>query len=568
MKRIIIIMRTGFLFLTIITFIITPNLLISQSTSGNLIENPSFEDGIDSYPGQHNPNLDGLNNWLNFGTSDRWSTFDFPEMHNLPNARTGERSIGFGPCEGAQIKLKSPNLNYPNFIPYSYITTEFFYRTSFDVETEINYYHLFSSSDIESCYSDESFNQGLSKSVTVLNGSNLQWNKHVQDIGEPVFLTKENAFNWFAIKGEHDVGYFSSNKYIFIEDVKVQFTPYCDHPCAGNKVDPVYAHFYDADNEVEVYTENFEEAVRNWTNNMEIGLINLANANFVKLTICNRWGTCDEWEWFYPNGLSNSGYNSADFESNNLSQFVQNRPDLFTVTWNGRLNGVRYPSTNVYTAKLEVANCGVALAQPFFFNITQFGNDEHEEVLHTPTMTLSPNCCSVTPPSIIYTIEVLSNHDRYKESITMQDNFIWVESNTYLGESGNWLELKPNSDITPAGSGNFTLKINPLCSNEPSQMKQDNIQFKVLNSLDKNSLDLKIYPNPFIDKLFINDADNDVNRIRIVDVSGQVKMNKILTLQANVSTHKVDVSSLDKGIYIIEIYYKNGYVSRKKTIKK
>jgi len=59
--------------------------------------------------------------------------------------------------------------------------------------------------------------------------------------------------------------------------------------------------------------------------------------------------------------------------------------------------------------------------------------------------------------------------------------------------------------------------------------------------------EIRVYPNPLANQLFI-DNHLDVERIIIVDINGR----KLLIQSGN--TNRIDVSTLSKGIYFMNIY--------------
>lgn len=77
----------------------------------------------------------------------------------------------------------------------------------------------------------------------------------------------------------------------------------------------------------------------------------------------------------------------------------------------------------------------------------------------------------------------------------------------------------------------------------------------------KASQNKTVYPNPFINELNLADISNAVS-IDILDYSGK-------TIKRNLQPQeKLDLSSLDKGNYILAVKNKNGTVSSQKIVKK
>jgi hypothetical protein len=87
--------------------------------------------------------------------------------------------------------------------------------------------------------------------------------------------------------------------------------------------------------------------------------------------------------------------------------------------------------------------------------------------------------------------------------------------------------------------------------------------FELLTSIffNKSNLTIKIFPNPVINELTINNIDEN-SIISIYDLNGQLLINKT----AKSITEKIDVSSLASGIYFIKIINENT-INTSKLIK-
>lgn len=71
-----------------------------------------------------------------------------------------------------------------------------------------------------------------------------------------------------------------------------------------------------------------------------------------------------------------------------------------------------------------------------------------------------------------------------------------------------------------------------------------------------------LYPNPTINgKIFISTAQNAPKTVHIFDVLGTQ------VLQATILGKEVNVSSLDKGVYILRVFEKDKVATRKLIIK-
>lgn len=71
----------------------------------------------------------------------------------------------------------------------------------------------------------------------------------------------------------------------------------------------------------------------------------------------------------------------------------------------------------------------------------------------------------------------------------------------------------------------------------------------------------KVYPNPFTDVIILQDADL-INALSVSDMLGRTVKN------INVISKEVNLKNLDKGIYILNMRYKDGRNFSQKVIKK
>ncbi len=85
----------------------------------------------------------------------------------------------------------------------------------------------------------------------------------------------------------------------------------------------------------------------------------------------------------------------------------------------------------------------------------------------------------------------------------------------------------------------------------------------VVESVDESALaSVSMYPNPVSGELFINGLEN-VSRITVTNVLGQVVKN--ITNVANVTS--VDMSQLEKGIYLVSVVDANNNVKTVRIVK-
>lgn len=84
-----------------------------------------------------------------------------------------------------------------------------------------------------------------------------------------------------------------------------------------------------------------------------------------------------------------------------------------------------------------------------------------------------------------------------------------------------------------------------------------------LNTVDLSSNEIKIFPNPVSNFIFISNTDSKINEVQIFDFSGKLIYNKT----ANAKDIKIDFKQFPAGVYMVQIYSDKGITS-KKIIKK
>lgn len=93
----------------------------------------------------------------------------------------------------------------------------------------------------------------------------------------------------------------------------------------------------------------------------------------------------------------------------------------------------------------------------------------------------------------------------------------------------------------------------------------DTAQIRVSTGIDDitASNNLKLYPNPVKEQFYISGMEAGINKLIIYNLSGQ----KVMQTEYLVSGDNVNVSHLDKGIYILSLQNRRGYMSTLRFIK-
>jgi len=181
-------------------------------------------------------------------------------------------------------------------------------------------------------------------------------------------------------------------------------------------------------------------------------------------------------------------------------------------------------------------------------------------------------------------ISVTVSGDILAQSITVEGNGGASEINTDLGTLQMSADLLPlnalNSDYTWSvinGTGSATIDANGLLSavnNGTVTVKAsaDDISgtsgtaIITINNqtigVDEIEADkINIYPNPVQNELFVEVENEIITQMNIIDFTG-----KMVKSISNGNSKSIDVSSLNQGIYILEIYSENG-ISNTRFIK-
>jgi subtilisin family serine protease len=86
----------------------------------------------------------------------------------------------------------------------------------------------------------------------------------------------------------------------------------------------------------------------------------------------------------------------------------------------------------------------------------------------------------------------------------------------------------------------------------------------VLNNADFSTNTIAIYPNPVSDKIFINSSKNKILSYQIFDMQGRFIASEKIN---NLTDFSIDMSSLNTGVYFIQLNSEDG-ISKHKIVKK
>jgi hypothetical protein len=529
--------------------IFTTAILFNLTTkSQNLVPNSSFEIGSPSYPFAISQ-LQSAYPWKNFSSSDWLSStlghfrggYDPTGLTTATNpntithyitAHTGDKYIGFGPCEGAQVKLSSKTK--VNDI----VQVSFWWSPRTTEDTKINIYLLKDKAQDDAL--DDCFNPNIeyefSANVSVnSSGSNAthipgEWYYYQSEL----ILVEDDEYEWLAIKGENVGGQFSSRKYTYIDDVHVSSVSVCSHICTP-KDDVSFMQITGSPNQLATAMQG--NSGSNWFMLVE-------NASDIEFEVFDRWGgSIYYYNAYDPSGLKDPGYPNYAFE------------------WNGNFNDGSIIPLGQYNFNLTIKNCRRQLkyvAEPLLILPAQT-----PPVLEPPFQTnILKNCCKPNA-----TFNNITFQDGFREDV---NDFIHagtggptiVPSNTsvkfYAGKS---ITLGPGFHAE-AGS-NFSTEIVPCGSATQKRLASRNISFPTQEEMDSlfqkgkqkmgNTLyvnpQFNIYPNPTTGVFNVDISTFEKSAlIEVYNIVGKQVFSKTISNNELV----INITNQSKGIYFVK----------------
>lgn len=118
-----------------------------------------------------------------------------------------------------------------------------------------------------------------------------------------------------------------------------------------------------------------------------------------------------------------------------------------------------------------------------------------------------------------------------------------------------WVLLKEDME-----DGIYTVEVtNP----EPCSSLSDGFVWNTSGLNDRNSVDIKVFPNPAKDEVFINNlVINEVNTISLYDLKG-----KQLPVNLNSDRQSISIAEFPAGIYMLQIVLNDGRIANKRLVK-
>ncbi len=110
--------------------------------------------------------------------------------------------------------------------------------------------------------------------------------------------------------------------------------------------------------------------------------------------------------------------------------------------------------------------------------------------------------------------------------------------------------------LTFPSPGNYTVKLKASNACNDTTITINLTDWTDVVELKNTRID--VYPNPATSSIKINTQEHRFETVRILDLSGRVVLN-----QAFKANHNIDISTLQKGMYILQLQFNNTLISTK-----
>jgi hypothetical protein len=142
-----------------------------------------------------------------------------------------------------------------------------------------------------------------------------------------------------------------------------------------------------------------------------------------------------------------------------------------------------------------------------------------------------------------------------------QSNSLWEKVNTSLITSTSYSD----ASLVSGGDWEYMVKSVKLKTNSSGTFYNESLGTSAVEQFDvgvkNNEVDVRIYPNPAVDKLTINSQEN-IEQIELINLQGKV----VFTELVNAMNHTFDLSQFEKGSYILVLRTSAG-ISSKPLVK-
>ena len=152
----------------------------------------------------------------------------------------------------------------------------------------------------------------------------------------------------------------------------------------------------------------------------------------------------------------------------------------------------------------------------------------------------------------------------------MYSNRIFVIDSTYKAVGNDGLHYNSALNVSPNETVSMDISnaLHDASDHLPVSVKiifsEENIFREILNveSYNQNKI-LRIYPNPTLNKLFIQSLNNKIINLELYSIEGQI----IKKIEVNSNDYTMNFSNIITGTYILKVDFKN-YIKKIRLVKK
>ncbi|MCH8555888.1 MAG: T9SS type A sorting domain-containing protein [Schleiferiaceae bacterium] len=339
-----------------------------------------------------------------------------------------------------------------------------------------------------------------------------------------------------------------AHTYVLFDDIEVKSG--CYHPCAGSFDKPIQGvSLLNGPNGVEESFGTINDKFRPKVSRDFPVLLSISGANYVKLIVTDRWGNLDSWEYYSISGLSNSLYDVSNMPATLLKTTLENYPDMFTLMWDGTINGNLYPNDAAYAVRLIIRGCNIGAYDESFHSVTLLPSTIPSLPLYNNNKIIKDDCCQ---PGSIFQDNPSERFLFFQDNIVLGDDYFLHSGQEAIHLAGNFIELQPETTVDYLS--NYKAEI-LFC--EAVENQKINFLDNHINNERNEELEVlfSLAPNPSNGKVSIISNKDEIISYRVFD-----KNSRECSITAEIlSSHlvKLNLNHISKGMYFVEITTKN-----------
>ncbi|PLX28653.1 MAG: hypothetical protein C0600_09450 [Ignavibacteria bacterium] len=206
----------------------------------------------------------------------------------------------------------------------------------------------------------------------------------------------------------------------------------------------------------------------------------------------------------------------------------------------------------------------LSVPQSYASYLWNTGERTSEILVHTPgtyvVTVLTQGSCenTATPVQVRLRMEVpppiMRSGDLLSTTTKVLAHQWFLDDAEISGATGSTLQLP--------GTGRYAVEVIDSCGR---RLRSDDLLVTTLDVPPPHAVDLKlhVYPEPVRDILYLRiDEGGEINSIEIHDLLGRLLLKRSML---HGSTHRIDVSSLPPGMYLLRLRHQNGLFSHRFT---